>query len=287
MNFWSFLLAIIIIVLLFIPYILRKLLALRRSQVIHTMEGHRHSRVITLIHRQDYLSFFGLPTSRYLDMDDAEKVLRAIYLTPNSTPIDLVVHSPGGMALAAEQIAFALSRHEAKVTVFVPYFAMSGGTIIALAADEIVLSPNSVLGTVDPALGVGQGSLYPATSVIKAVEHPNANREDQTLILADMAEKSIIQVRELLYSLLSPRHGPDKALLMAYKLSEGRWTHDHPLFYDQLAEMGLPISKAMPKEAYDLLNLYAPSGLSRSMVEFINTAYNPEPPYLEDEGQKS
>jgi len=39
------------------------------------------------------------------------------------------------------------------VTVFVPHYAMSGGTLIALTADEIVMDPNAVLGPVDPQIG--------------------------------------------------------------------------------------------------------------------------------------
>ncbi len=37
----------------------------------------------------------------------------------------LIIHTPGGLVLAAQQIAHALGSHEAKVTVFVPHYAMS------------------------------------------------------------------------------------------------------------------------------------------------------------------
>lgn len=67
--------------------------------------------------------------------------------------------------LATEQIARALIRHPAKVTVFVPHYAMSGGTMLALAADEIIVDANAVLGSVDPQLGN-----FPAASILKVVE---------------------------------------------------------------------------------------------------------------------
>jgi len=75
----------------------------------------------------------------------------------------MVLHTPGGLVLASEQIALALEKHPSKVTVFIPHYAMSGGTMIALAADEIVLDENAVMGPVDPQLGQ-----YP-TSPTKAV----------------------------------------------------------------------------------------------------------------------
>lgn len=100
------------------------------------------------------MSFLGIPIVRYIDIEDSEQVLRAIRMTAPEMPIDLVLHTPGGLVLAAEQIACALKRHPGKVTVFVPHYAMSGGSLIAMAADEIVLDPNAVLGPIDPQLGV-------------------------------------------------------------------------------------------------------------------------------------
>lgn len=136
-----------------------------RLRLLRNFEKTRGSRVISLIHRQESLSFLGIPLSRYIDIEDSEQVLRAIRLTSDDMPIDLILHTPGGLVLAAEQIAYALQRHPAKVTVFIPHYAMSGGTLIALAADEIIMDENAVLGPVDPQLGK-----YPAVSILSAIE---------------------------------------------------------------------------------------------------------------------
>jgi ClpP class serine protease len=82
-------------------------------------------------------------------------------------PIDLVLHTPGGLVLAAMQIARAVEAHKAKVTVYVPVYAMSGGTLIALAANEIVLGEFSMLGPIDP-----QIAGFPAASIVKARDLP-------------------------------------------------------------------------------------------------------------------
>ena len=71
---------------------------------------------------------------RYIDIDDAESVLRAIRETPEEREIEIILHTPGGLILAAQQIAAALARHQGKVTAVVPHYAMSGGTVIAMAA---------------------------------------------------------------------------------------------------------------------------------------------------------
>src|SRR5437868_6255907 len=166
--------------------------------MLHRLEETRQSRVIALIHRQESVSLLGIPIARYIDIDDSEALLRAIRLTPDDKPIDLVLHTPGGLVLAAEQIAQALAEHKGKVTVFVPHYAMSGGTLIALAADAIVMDPNAVLGPVDPQLGE-----YPAASLVRAVEIKGARHvSDETLTVADMAQTARVQVAVFVAQLL-------------------------------------------------------------------------------------
>ena len=154
------------------PMITQKLLEASRLRSLRRLEEQHRSRVIALVHRQETMSLLGFPIMRYINIEDSEQVLRAIKLTDKSVPIDLIVHTPGGLVLAARQIAHALNKHPAKVTVFVPHYAMSGGTFIALAADEIVMDPNAVLGPVDPQLGE-----YPAASILKAVSQKDKKRD--------------------------------------------------------------------------------------------------------------
>src|SRR5437667_1820394 len=169
------------------PILKQKLLEMRRLRLLVQLEKRRGSRVIALVHRQETMSILGFPLMRYIDVNDSEEILRAIKLTDADRPIDLILHTPGGLVLAAGQIAHALKRHRAKVTVFVPHYAMSGGTLIALAADEIVMDPNAVLGPVDPQLGQS-----PAASVLTVLDRKKPEDiDDQTLILADVSRKAI------------------------------------------------------------------------------------------------
>lgn len=267
-----------------VPFVQRRILEFRRHAAIRALELKRSSRVITMIHRQESVSFLGFTLARYIDIEDSEQVLRAIRMTPPDMPIDLILHTPGGLVLAAEQIACALKRHKGKVTVFIPHYAMSGGTLIALAADEIVMDPNAVLGPVDPQLATGQGYL-PAASVLKALEQPNPNRDDQTLILGDIARKAIQQVYETVYALLRDKLPEEKAQEVAKMLSEGRWTHDYPITVEELRAMGLPVSEDMPKEVYELMELYPQAPQRRPGVEFIPVPYAPGRPSRGGEAQ--
>src|SRR6266436_726913 len=204
------------------PVLKQRLLEAARRRLIAKIESQRDSRVILLVHRQETMSFLGFPVLRYIDVNDSEEVLRAIHLTDPNVPLDIVLHTPGGLVLASLQIARAIHKHKGKVTAFVPHHAMSGGTLIALAADEIVMSEYAVLGPVDPQMGE-----FPAASILKAVaKKPVEEIDDRTLILADQAEKAISQVRESVRELLAGKVPPEKLDDLTGLLSQGTWTHD-------------------------------------------------------------
>src|SRR6266404_3532658 len=234
------------------PVISQRLLEWKRTDLLRQLEKQRKSRVIALIHRQETMSFLGFPVVRYINIEDSEEILRAIKLTDKTVPINLILHTPGGLVLAARQIAHALERHEAKVTVFVPHYAMSGGTLISLAADEIVMDPNAVLGPVDPQLNE-----YPAASILKAVSQKDKNKiDDQTLILADISEKAIAQLKDVVRKILEDKVGRTKADALAETLATGNWTHDYPLTYEELKDLGLPVSIDMPPDVYEFMELF-------------------------------
>lgn len=268
---------ILILIFALLPVLKQQRINNARLKTLRLIQKRRSSQIITLIHRQEFLSFLGIPLTRFINIEDSELILRAIRLTPDSVPIDLVLHTPGGLVLAAEQIAAALQKHPARVTVFVPHYAMSGGTLIALAADEIVMDDNAVLGPIDPQIGK-----YPAASILKAVELKNINRvDDQTIILADIANKAVKQVEDTVFRLLL-KHMDDtsRAREVAHTLSMGKWTHDYPLTSDILNELGLPISTEMPGEFYTLMDLYPQPAQRRPSVQYVPL------PSGEDENRK-
>jgi ClpP class serine protease len=253
------------------PVLRQRLLDAQRLRAFRRLEERRKSRVIGLIHRQETMSFLGIPLARYIDIEDSERLLRAIAITDKAVPIDLILHTPGGLVLAAEQIAFALKRHPATVTVFVPHYAMSGGTLISLAADEIVMADNAVLGPVDPQLGQS-----PAASIVKVLERkPMKEIDDQTIIQADLAEKALRQVDRTVRDLLRDRLPEEKAASLAHTLSGGTWTHDYPISVTEARDLGLPVSTDLPAEVSEMMSLYPQTSQRRPSVEYIPLPYGP------------
>lgn len=221
--------------------------------------------MIAIIHRQETVGVFGVPFYRFIDIDDSEAMLRAIRQTPADAAIDLLLHTPGGLVLASEQIAYAVRAHPGKVTVLVPHYAMSGGTLIALAADEIVMDESAVLGPVDPQLGD-----VPAAALVRvSAKKPVERLDDRTLLMADVAEKALRHMKQLVGDLLADRPDRERAGTIAEELAGGHYTHDDPITVAEATALGLPVSTGLPAEAYDLMALYPQEGRRRPSVQFV------------------
>jgi len=270
LEFSLFDVVFVILALVFlVPFAQHYMLQSHRLKMIEKLENQRKSRVITLIHRQEMFSLMGLPISRYINIEDSEQILRAIRYTPDNMPIDIILHTPGGMALAAEQIALALKRHPARVTVFVPHYAMSGGTMIALAADEIVMDENAVMGPVDPQIGQ-----YPAVSILQTVKAKHIHElNDKTLILADIAEKAVNQIQSFVKELVSDRMPEERAHEIAMLLTSGNWTHDYPLTCEMIKQLGIPVSCKIPDEINLLMELFPQTSPRRPSVLYVPVPY--------------
>ena len=244
-----------------------------RDDLLDRLQQERKSRVIAMIHRQDTVSLFGVPVTSSIGIEDSEAVLRAIRLTPPDQPLDLVLHTPGGLVLAAEQIALALLERTGKVTVFVPHYAMSGGTLLALTADEIVMDPHAVLGPVDPQIGD-----MPAASIVKLLDLKSPRQiSDEMLVLTDVAQKARLQVAAFVDHVLLKHLPKERAAVLATALSEGRWTHDFPITVDMAKQLGLPVSTDMPPLIYGLMDLYPQSGQGRPSVMYVPLRHGTTP----------
>ena len=263
--FWLLLLIVVIQ-----PWLSMRSLQHARLRLMEIIERKYGYRVITMIHRQEKVGFLGIPVYRYIDIEDSEAIIRAIRATPPNMPIMLILHTPGGLVLAASQIARALKSHPAKKIVVIPHYAMSGGTLIALAADEIIMDQNAVLGPLDPQLGGPGGMYYPAPSILRAVEIKGRDKvDDETLIMADVAEKSIRQVKELVMELLKGKISDERIEEVAEKLVGGYYTHDYPITVEQLKEMGFKVFTNVPPEVYELMELYPQARTNRPGIEYL------------------
>ena len=221
------------------------------TALFQKLEKKRGTRIITLVHRQESMGLFGAQL-QYIDLNDAEAILEAIRKTPKGKTLELMIHTPGGLVIAATQIARAVKQHDGPTKVYVPHFAMSGGTLIAMAADEIHLSDHAMLGPVDP-------QIYgmPAASIVRAAQSKNVDAvNDDTLILADVSSMALTQLSNTVRDLLKGTVSENAAISIAAQLTSGRWTHDYPIYHEEAQELGLNVANNMPQEFMQLMSLF-------------------------------
>ncbi len=220
-----------------------------RGGILARIEQSRGTRVLTLIHRRESWSD---EAGGYSTIEDSEALVAQIRRTPSDRPIDLIIHTPGGLALAAEMIAMAVKKHPADVTAMVPFYAMSGGTLIALAADEILMERESILGPVDP-----QIDGFPAGSLSSLPQRkPIETMSDQMVVLSEVARRSLDQMREFVKWLLEGKLARKDREAVAVFLTGGYITHDTPIVLEVVRDLGLKANEGIPDEVYELFRTF-------------------------------
>ncbi len=230
----------------------------RAKAIIRRIEQERGSRVICVIHGENM-------ENEAFDFDDLEDVLSAIVASDASRPLDIVLHTQGGNSFTGRQIARAIKSHQARKTVFVPYFAMSAGSRIAIAADQIVMGAHAMLGPIDTQLYAG-----PAPSIVQLPKlKPFESISDEYLILAEEARKIIQEGRATARELLQGSYSQDGSSAIADELISGKWTHGFPITAQAAYNMGLNVATGMPELFYDLVRCFRHSDGEEPSVLFL------------------
>ena len=232
------------------PLQLKAQILAERDRIKREIEQERGTRVITLIHRKE--PWTAPDEEPEIVLEDSETVLDQIRGTPSDRPIDFIIHTPGGVALAAELMAMAVKFHKGKVTAFVPFYAMSGGSLIALACDEIRMERYSILGPVDPQI---EG--YPASTYVSILKRKSQDSiTDKSLILAELAEMEVRNAKEFVKWILRDKMDEPQAAQVAEVLAGGYMSHDTMITMDPAVDMGLNVVEGVPEKVYEMFRTY-------------------------------
>jgi ClpP class serine protease len=239
----------------------------RRLSGIREMERKWGTKILTMIHRKEAISMLGIPVYQFIDVEDAEEVLRGIREAKDK-PIDLIIHTPGGQLHASMQIARALKNHSARTRVFVPHYSMSGGTIIALAANEIIMDKDASLGPVDPQVGDILRGVFPAPSWLHVARKKGLEADDTTLMMSDISEKALKFTKGMVNELLEGKFDDkEKQEQVVEKLTGGEMIHSEMISAADAQALGLPVSTQLPPEIHEFMKYYRAVS---SNVEYIS-----------------
>jgi hypothetical protein len=216
---------------------------------IAAMEARRRTRVFCLLHDDNM-------QSEEVDELSSVEILKFLAQVEPDQDIDLILHTGGGLVSAGYQIARALQSHPGKVTVFVPYYAYSAGTIISLAADEIVMSPDAVLGPIDAQIGG-----IPAAGYLSLLRYKPASKiEGANLAIALRCRSNRNTHHANSVELMRPRYARAAANRIVRRLSDGDLTHGYPISFSEAERLGLRVSCDMPDEPMDIIEYFRNQG---------------------------
>jgi ClpP class serine protease len=231
-----------------------------RQSIIEDLERERGTKVITMIHKKELWTEPG--ESPEIGIEDTVKVLMEIQKTPKDKPIDMIIHTPGGYAVAAQMMAMAIKFHPAKVTVMVPFYAMSGGSLMSLAAGEIRMEKYSVLGPVDPQIPT-PGGMHPAGALATLMKtKPIETISDRMVILAEAGNLEIENAKAFVMWLLEGKMDKLQAESVADFLARGYMAHATPITLDVARSLGLNVVEGVPDKVYELFKTFAFTGQS-------------------------
>ncbi len=229
-----------------------------RQSIIEDLEKERGTRVLTMIHKKELWT--EPDADPEIGIEDTEGILQKMRKIPPDTPIDFIIHTPGGYALAAQMMAMAIKFHPSKVTVMVPFYAMSGGSLMSLAAGEIRMEKYSVLGPVDPQIPTPDG-MYPAGSITTlAKTKPIQNITDRMVIMSDVANLEIENAKAFVMWLLQGKMDKEQAERVADFLARGYMSHATPITLDVARAIGLNVVEGIPDKVYELFKTFTFTG---------------------------
>ncbi|MBR9826696.1 MAG: hypothetical protein GYB36_12995 [Alphaproteobacteria bacterium] len=198
-----------------------------------------------------------------ITFDEAFEAVSAIRGATPRSKVVVVLHTLGGYARPAHMIALALKRHLKKsrqhnakrdpmVVAYVPYVAMSGGTMIALSADKISMDETASLGPIDTIYGGFPSEAYDELLKAKGVEAT----QDVLVMLAHEAQKYDRYAAKVARDIINPAHKAkaDDPNALADYLTSGKLSHSEAISPKDARELGMNISTKIPEAIYALVD---------------------------------
>jgi hypothetical protein len=261
-----------------------------------------HTRRPTILYATRWLQPAGeQPQLLSITNEDVHGFMEAVHGL-EGPGLDLILHSPGGSPDAAAAIVQYLRTKFDHIRVVVPHMAMSAATMIACAADEVVMGQHSFLGPIDPQIvlntSLGARSV-PAQAIVEQFERAKEECKDPTLVRAwlpmlsqygpdllvtcqnasDLAEELVRQWLGA-YMFRGDADGPAKADRIAKWLGthSNFKSHGRPIPRQDLEEQGLRITPfEQDQEAEDLfLSVYHATSHTFSQTAGVKIIENHE-----------
>lgn len=236
-----------VFVLIYLAGVIRPHLGQLACQVkLRQIKNIQGRHVLFVKHTQT--DFFSQSMIDTTTMYALEKALKKFH----GEPFDLILHTPGGLVFAAQQISRIIRQYPGTVRAYIPVYAMSGGTLLSLACDEIHMSETACLGPVDPQLG-SLFSMGSANSYAEVVRRKGRRASDNSIQMAYLGKQYTKTIQTMLADILRPKILDDERLQAAVMfLTSGAVEHGYPISRQELDGLGIATGPIDPR-ARDLM----------------------------------
>ena len=206
-----------------------------RQLLIGDIESHTGREVVV---------YFSQPWEGigHTDADDISEVIEGL----QTRDIDLIIQTPGGMVDAVEKVVTVLKYRLDSYRVIVPSWAKSGGTVIAMSSQQILLGVNSELGPIDPQMFMPGLGAVPCEFV--------ARDTDQSQIIRDLASSAVDRMKQLARKILQDgmlkERDADEVSRVIQELSSSQTYNSHGAVIDfsEAEKLGLSVEWMSPDD---------------------------------------
>ena len=186
-----------------------------------------------------------------------ETAINQIQAKTDVQKLMLLVNSPGGLVQSSYKIARALRKTFKEIIVFVPHIAASGGTLLALTGNKIVMGMMSQLSPLDPQAKIEDGAVS-ANSVVDAHQFVTKLFDDLSVEDAPYSYKALadkcdsVDIRDALASLSLMEeyileiledcgYSNEECKKISHNIVRGFKTHDEVINIDKAKKLGLNV----------------------------------------------
>jgi ATP-dependent protease ClpP protease subunit len=186
-----------------------------------------------------------------IEFGEATKILDQIAAAKENQPIEIVLHTLGGYSLAAELIAAAMKARKGPTKAYVPYIAMSGGTMVALSADFIAMGKNAALGPIDTQYYGYSGDSFRRLRQEKTLDKIS----DQVLLSSYEVEKYEAKAKEKACAIIDDNHKPNGKddCRVVDELMSNR-PHSERIDFETARSIKVKVLDGCPPDVYKLVN---------------------------------
>jgi len=224
---WVFQILGLVLILTIMPAY-RFLKKIKTKQILKTWVKNNKRSLIAIIHKER--SGFFSASSGYIDNKTLMRVAEAME-DIGDEPFDLLLHTGGGDVFASIRISELLRNHNGEIRAIIPHYSMSGGSLLALSCDKILMQKNACLGPIDAQVGDFWSGVRSSRAWAKIVDLKGTESNDSSIGNSFVGKQVTETIKKILITKINKK--------AADELTNGEREHIYPYNPKELGKLGI------------------------------------------------